>query len=370
MNQIIGLSEMLIEIAEEDGRSDLLHGLALLRDGGVAAGSMLEEKRLFPPGVQGIVGFQPLAEAIRAAIGPVLNVSGQLLADEGNLLSGDYRSDLHKIRHAALRFLDLVSCSTLVIPSQPVVAMTSPPSNNNRSFVTRGCPAERRVLIVDDEDLNVEVLCRRLRREGYQPSGVSSGMQALEMLRTGEFDVILLDLVMPGINGIDVLQRLKNDPQLRHIPVIMLSALNDVDRVAQCIELGAEDYLPKPINSTLLRARLGACLEKKQLRDKEQAYFRAMHAEKERLSVTLRSLTDAVITTDASGCITVFNDFGATLASVDRESAVGRPFEEVFRIVSRATGQPVLNPVVEVLKQNRAFDCEPGISMIAADGRE
>ncbi len=154
---------------------------------------------------------------------------------------------------------------------------------------------------MDDESLNCEVLARRLQREGYEASGAASGREALDILRREPFDAILLDILMPEMNGVAVLQALKNDPHLRHLPVIMLSGLTDVERVVRCIELGAEDFLPKPTNTVILRARLGACLEKKQLRDQEQAHFQALHAEKERLSVTLRSLADAVVTTDAGG---------------------------------------------------------------------
>ena len=126
------------------------------------------------------------------------------------------------------------------------------------------------MLVVDDESLNREMLIRRLQREGCHPAGACSGPEALELLGRDQFDVILLDIQMPGMNGIEVLQVLKQDAQFRHLPVIMLSALTDVDRVARCIELGADDYLPKPINAVLLRARLGACLEKKRFRDQEQ----------------------------------------------------------------------------------------------------
>ncbi len=118
------------------------------------------------------------------------------------------------------------------------------------------------MLVVDDESLNREVLCRRLQREGCRPAGADSGSEALSLLRGEKFDAILLDMQMPEMSGIEVLQTLKQDEQLRHLPVIMLSAHTEVDRVARCIELGAEDYLPKPINSVLLRARLSACLEK------------------------------------------------------------------------------------------------------------
>jgi two-component system cell cycle response regulator len=94
------------------------------------------------------------------------------------------------------------------------------------------------------------------------------------MVQTQKFDLLLLDIMMPEMNGYQVLQRLKSDPQLRDIPVIMISALDEIESVVRCIEMGAEDYLPKPFDPVLLRARIGACLEKKRLRDQEVEYLR------------------------------------------------------------------------------------------------
>jgi sigma-B regulation protein RsbU (phosphoserine phosphatase) len=123
-------------------------------------------------------------------------------------------------------------------------------------------------LIVDDNEDNRYTLTRRLQREGYQNLTTAvDGQQALELLQTRSFDLVLLDVMMPGLNGYQVLERLRADDRLRHIPVIMISALDEVDSVIRCIELGAEDYLSKPFNPTLLRARVGASLEKKRLRD-------------------------------------------------------------------------------------------------------
>ena len=127
---------------------------------------------------------------------------------------------------------------------------------------------ESALLIVDDNEDNRYTLTRRLRREGYENLTTSAdGEEALDLLRSQPFDLVLLDVMMPGLNGYEVLARLRADNTLRHIPVIMISALDEIDSVIRCIELGAEDYLPKPFNPTLLRARVGASLDKKHLRD-------------------------------------------------------------------------------------------------------
>ncbi|MDJ0554306.1 MAG: adenylate/guanylate cyclase domain-containing protein [Microcoleaceae cyanobacterium MO_207.B10] len=138
------------------------------------------------------------------------------------------------------------------------------------------------VLVVDDNQVNRDLLLRRLKRQGHLVSYAADGFQALEMMREQPFDLVLLDIMMPQINGYQVLETLKADPALRHIPVIMISAVDDIDSVVRCIELGAEDYLSKPFNPILLKARINACLEKKRLRDQEQAYLKRLAEEQEK----------------------------------------------------------------------------------------
>ena len=129
-------------------------------------------------------------------------------------------------------------------------------------------PSDAALLVVDDNEDNRYTLTRRLKREGYENlTTANDGKQALELLKSKKFDLMLLDIMMPGMNGYEVLEHLKADAELRHIPVIMISAVGEVESVVRCIELGAEDYLPKPFDATLLRARVGASLEKKRLRD-------------------------------------------------------------------------------------------------------
>lgn len=129
-------------------------------------------------------------------------------------------------------------------------------------------PAEAALLVVDDNEDNRYTLTRRLKREGYTNlTTANDGREALELLGSKKFDLMLLDIMMPELNGYQVLEHLKADAELRHLPVIMISAVGEVESVVRCIELGAEDYLPKPFDATLLRARVGASLEKKALRD-------------------------------------------------------------------------------------------------------
>ena len=128
------------------------------------------------------------------------------------------------------------------------------------------------VLVVDDNDDNRFTLSMRLEACGYENIVTAeNGREALEKMRSGPVDLVLLDIMMPEMNGYEVLEHLKADTELRDLPVIVISALDEMDSVVKCIELGAEDYLAKPFNPTLLRARVGASLEKKRLRDEVRA---------------------------------------------------------------------------------------------------
>ena len=129
-------------------------------------------------------------------------------------------------------------------------------------------PSDANVLVVDDNEDNRYTLTRRLKRLGYTNlTTAESGRQALDLIGQQPFDVVLLDIMMPGMNGYEVLEHLREQDKLAGLPVIMISALTEMDSIIRCIELGAEDYLPKPFNVTMLKARLGALLEKKSLRD-------------------------------------------------------------------------------------------------------
>jgi adenylate cyclase len=130
------------------------------------------------------------------------------------------------------------------------------------------------VLVVDDDAINRALLAKSVEREGHHVATAENGRQALDMLRADPFDVVLLDVLMPEMDGYAVLAEIQSDSGLRHLPVIMISALDEIDSVVRCIELGAEDYLPKPFDPVLLRARMSAGLTKKRLHDLEQARVR------------------------------------------------------------------------------------------------
>jgi two-component system sensor histidine kinase/response regulator len=141
------------------------------------------------------------------------------------------------------------------------------------------------LLVVDDDATNRDVLSRRLVRQGHEVRTASSGPEALRMIREGSFDLVLLDIMMPGMDGYEVLAHIKGERRLQAIPIIMISALNEVQSVVRCLEAGAEDYLAKPFNPTLLRARIGASLERKRGRDRESILFEQVQENYNRLQI-------------------------------------------------------------------------------------
>lgn len=145
----------------------------------------------------------------------------------------------------------------------------------------RAASEPARILVVDDIEANRDLLVRRLRREGHTTEVATNGREALEWLLAGGFDLMLLDIMMPEMNGYELLQRMRADADLCHVPVILISALDDTDSVIKGIELGAHDHLPKPFNPHILRARVEASLARKRLRDREQLYAQSLQREME-----------------------------------------------------------------------------------------
>jgi sigma-B regulation protein RsbU (phosphoserine phosphatase) len=145
----------------------------------------------------------------------------------------------------------------------------------------RPAPEPGRLLVVDDVEANRDLLARRLRQMGHIVETASDGREALTRLRGENFDLVLLDVMMPEMDGYQVLEALRGDEALRQLPVVMVSAVHEMESVVRCLESGAADYLPKPINGVLLRARVDSSLEKKRLRDRERLWAKSLERELE-----------------------------------------------------------------------------------------
>lgn len=157
-------------------------------------------------------------------------------------------------------------------------------------------PIKGNILIVDDNEYVREPLGLMLGFMGHTISYAEDGFIALDMVRDHAYDLILLDLMMPGMDGSEVLQRLKFNPASRHIPVVMISALDDLEQVARCIKLGAEDYLFKPYNEVLLEARVESCLMQKAWHDQEKHYLAQIQQERQKAEHLLLNILPAPVT--------------------------------------------------------------------------
>ncbi len=226
-----------------------------------------------------------LLHDLRTPLNHILGYSALLIEQEQG--RGDLFTDLQRIHAAGLQLSSLIEQRFDAAVSQiagPTDARRTDGQPAGTLRETAAAATEGVVLVVDDVEANRDVLARQLTRQGYTVVMAENGRAALDRLRASNVDLVLLDIMMPEVDGYEVLQRLKADEALRHIPVIMISALNEFDSVVRCIELGAEDYLPKPFNPTLLKARLSASLDKKRARDREQELAAALRAQNTELA--------------------------------------------------------------------------------------
>jgi adenylate cyclase len=314
INHVIGYSELLLEVAEEQGHPDLLADLGKIRAAGAELGALVNESLDAARLQTSLPDTTSLSRDLRTPLNTIVGYSELLEeeAEEGGYV--DLLPDLQRIRAAGRDLLrqvhalldlaeelgddptqqqdDRLASSA---PGAMLGAAVRPPA----SHLTPACPDGQvaltaKLLVVDDDEANRDMLSRRLERLGYQVALAENGRTALSMIAEEPFDLILLDIVMPELDGYEVLLRLKADETQRHVPVIVLSASDELDTAVRCIELGAEDYLPKPIDAVLLRARIGACLEKKYLHDQEQRHLETIEGMAAELAEWNRTLEQRV----------------------------------------------------------------------------
>ena len=267
LNHIIGYGEMLLEDVEGGPRAGLAPHLQCILDNAQRLLGYVNDF-LAPAKIEaGTVDVEHLPPELAVPLDGIIAATetlGTIVAAEGNK---DLLPDVARISSAAEQLRELIKHGAPLRPA-PRTALTPLQANTATPREVPGHADHSAILVVDDNENNREMLSRRLAREGYKQVTVATdGRQALDLLASQRFDLVLLDIMMPEVNGYQVLETLKADPQRRDIPVIMISALDEMESVIRCIELGAEDYLPKPFDATLLRARVGASLEKKALRD-------------------------------------------------------------------------------------------------------
>jgi phosphoserine phosphatase RsbU/P len=294
IGQILGFSQMLLEEIQEQSRENLRSELELIHKNAgqmiaqtdeILQASKIESGRADPLWLQ----RQLLAQAAQ-----ILSALEILMRKAREFEDDVFKEDLSRIGTAARQAQKLASTSlgllrdSLADKAEPPALLASLNIESADEPARIPAPPQARhegfVLIVDDMEENRELLSRRLSPLGYSVQMADSGPRALESVAAKPADVILLDILMPGLDGFEVLRRLKADPATQHVPVIMLSALDDEQGIARCIEMGAEDYLAKPFNPVFLRARVGACMEKKRLRDREKATYEKLLRSQEKLA--------------------------------------------------------------------------------------
>jgi CheY-like chemotaxis protein len=293
LNHIIGYGEMLLEDAGAAGREDAETALRRLLDSAQACLEVQRRLLTREPEELHAEHFQELKEDQTARSVYMAEILAELRAEPA---SKEWTGDLDKLSSAVSHLETLAGevsagwtrgaepqapLETVVSPVK-AAPVAEPPPQVSRPIVpeaalwrpgselgTERARISGRILVVDDNPDNRDMLSRRLEREGYSVDTAENGLLALQKLEVEGFDLVLLDIMMPELDGFAVLQRIRSNPLCKEVAVIMISALDEIKSVVRCIEMGAEDYLQKPFDPVLLRARIGAILDRKRLRDEE-----------------------------------------------------------------------------------------------------
>lgn len=375
LNAIIGYSEILLEDARDDGREEVILDLEKIHQGGATmlalVNDLLDGARIERDAAN--FDIREFAATVRYELGTPLNaILGYceiLLEDAEDQGDEQVAPDLQKIHSSAQRLLWLID------EIQKFSSLDAAPTSHQESGINlptsvrdlmtslrllgddsaRDEPSNYgAILVVDDNELNRSLLSRRLERQGYTVTVAETGLQALDLCRGADFDLVLLDIMMPEVNGIQVLEILKSDPDRRHIPVIMISALDEFDSVIRCIEIGAEDYLLKPFNPVLLRARISACLEKKRLHDQRVEYLaqlaraRELAEESERRALEANRAKSAFLANMSHELRTPLNAILGFVQLIDRDRTLNPEHQESLGIIMRS-GEHLLGLINDVL---------------------
>jgi len=310
LNQIIGYSEMLQEEADDLGLEAYLPDLQKMHTGGVRLLALINESLAATRIESGKLDLAFLQHECRTMLDLIIGYTELCQEDAHGGKHESFVADLRKIRAAADNLLRLLADTEFLRPLTAKVSLPRAPAIELRTELTPAGMLHTTaqsvgevqtlvgtVLVVDDNENNRDMLSRRLERQGHKVLQAENGRKAVDLLDQTKADVVLLDILMPELDGLQTLEILKANDAMRHTPVIMLSALDELDRVVRCIEIGADDYLTKPFNAVLLNARINACLEKKRLRDQEQAYLEQLTAEREKserllLNILPKSVAD------------------------------------------------------------------------------
>ncbi|TAK93864.1 MAG: response regulator, partial [Verrucomicrobia bacterium] len=291
IGHVLGFADLLLEDAQESGRAAARSDLELIVRAAnrvtTQVNATLDARKIktVPASVSA------LQSLITKSAGEIISATQRIAQLPGADGDAVFQDDLARIAGAARHALESAqsALSNLVAPageSDTAFFRVLPPVIDwspvrMKAAAVKPSRTGGVILVVDDLEENREMLSRRLSKLGYSVELAENGERALEFVAGRAVDLILLDIMMPGLNGVEVLQRLKANPATQHIPVVMLSSTDQADTVVNCIQSGADDFLPKPFNPTLLMARIDASLAKKRLHDQEAAFTQRLQAEQE-----------------------------------------------------------------------------------------
>lgn len=296
INAMMGYSAMLLEDLQAEAQTNLIADLHKIHDCSkqllTLVNAILDPAQLELSQIDGDLSRfgSTLRMELIVPLSSIVGYCEMLLEDA----PAEAIADLDQINTAARQMLSLVN-DIVHLAQQQLQTLTAPESapqltiehsatanliqnaTNTLASLAQGSSSPQirggTILAIDDNPTNCDLLARQLKRQGYLVTTATNANQALRLLKAIPFDLILIDVIMPGIDGLELLRQLKQDESFKHIPAIAISALDTIEGAVRCIELGAEDYLQKPFDPILLQARIATCLEKKRLRDRELRYL-------------------------------------------------------------------------------------------------
>jgi len=201
-----------------------------------------------------------------------------------------------------------------------------------------------RILVVDDHKTNRLKMSFAVKKEGHEVETAENGLEAMEMLKARPFDLVLLDIMMPVMDGYEVLQRMKADSRLRDIPVLVISSMQEMESIVKGIQMGAEDYLPKTFDPVFLKTRVDTCLEKKRFRDQEVEYLRQVN----RLTAAAAALEDDTFDPDS------LSDVAGRTDALGQLTRLFQQMAREFQIRERRLKQQVADLRIEIDKSKQA----------------
>jgi class 3 adenylate cyclase len=318
---ILGFQTLIVASLQRDGHTDSIDDARTVLTAAQALEAMIT-KLLSHGGneIFAVLDDATLRHDLRTPVNAILGYSELILEEAAGALGHSIENDIRVVIKECGHMLDqidgLVGFSNGNIDAIGVqqadaeIAQAVAQSLAHRSAASKGIAGH--ILVIDDIEANRELMRRNLENRGHMVRTVSSGREALELLETANFELALVDILMPDMNGIDLLARLKQNPRLRNMAVVMVTGLKDIQAVVKCIEAGAEDYLQKPVDPVLLFARVESCLEQVRWRARERQFLSQIEFEKDRADGLLLSmLPEMVINRLAAGEKVIADRFDA-----------------------------------------------------------